>query len=106
MLALGTVAVLAVAAAGTLPFALGTTVKHRVKDAADAAALAAANVALGLHPGEPCATAATVAAGNAATLVDCSIDGVVVTVTAGATLLGLRLTATSTAGPRHPGPSS
>jgi secretion/DNA translocation related TadE-like protein len=99
VLAVGIVAALAVAVAGTLPFALVTPVKHRVKDAADAAALAAAEVALGLRPGAACDAAAVAAGGNDAVLVDCRIDGLVVTVTAGATVLGLRLLATSTAGP-------
>lgn len=106
MLALGTVAALALAAAATLPFALLAPVKHRVKDAADAAALAAATAALGLEPGAPCETAAVVTAANAALLLDCRADGLVVTVTAGATIAGMRFTATSTAGPpgrRPPG---
>jgi secretion/DNA translocation related TadE-like protein len=99
LLALGTVAALAVAVSGTLPLALLTPVKHRVKDAADAAALAAASVAVGLAPGAPCESAATVTDGNGARLVDCRVDGLVVTVTAGVAVLGIPFTATSTAGP-------
>jgi hypothetical protein len=45
---------------------------------------------------------AEVAEGNAATLLDCRVDGLVVTVTAGTFVLGMRLTATSTAGPEEP----
>ena len=105
VLAVGVVATLAIAVTGTLPFALLTPVKHRVKDAADAAALAAASVALGFEPGVPCEAAETVAAGNGAVLVDCRVEGLIVTVTAATTALGLPLTATSTAGPAGSGPS-
>ncbi len=99
MLALGTVAVLAVAITVLLPFVLLLPVKHRVKDAADAAALAAADVAVGLVPGAPCDLAATVAEGNGAEVLACRVDGLIATVTAGVTVLGLPLTATSSAGP-------
>jgi secretion/DNA translocation related TadE-like protein len=99
VLALAVVAALALTVAGTLPFALATPLKHRMKDAADAAALAAASAALGAVPGSPCELAAVVAEHNSASLLDCRVDGLVVTVTAGTVALGMRLTATSTAGP-------
>ena len=99
VLALATVAGLAAAITVLLPFALMLPVKHRVKDAADAAALAAADVAVGLVPGAPCELAATVAGGNGASVTACEVDGLIVTVTAGVTVLGLPITATSSAGP-------
>jgi secretion/DNA translocation related TadE-like protein len=99
VLALATVAGLAGAITVLLPFALMLPVKHRVKDAADAAALAAADVAVGLVPGAPCELAAAVAEGNGASLTACEVDGLVATVTAGATVAGLPISATSSAGP-------
>ncbi|MFC0681973.1 Rv3654c family TadE-like protein [Lysobacter korlensis] len=99
VLALGTVAALAVAITVLLPFALLAPVKHRVKDAADAAALAAADSVVGLAPGAPCELATTVAEGNGASVLRCSVDGLIATITAGVTLLGLPITATSSAGP-------
>ena len=99
MLALATVAALAVSTTVVLPFVLLIPVKHRVKDAADAAALAAADVAIGLAPGAPCDLAAAVAEGNGASVLACRVDGLVATVTAGVTVLSLPITATSTAGP-------
>jgi secretion/DNA translocation related TadE-like protein len=99
LLALATVAALAVAITMLLPFALLIPVKHRVKDAADASALAAADVAVGLVPGVPCEVAAMVAQANGASLADCRLDGLVATVTAGASVLGLPVAATSSAGP-------
>ena len=105
VVALGTVAALALAITTLLPFTLVTPVKHRVKDAADAAALAAADVAAGLVPGLPCELAAAVVEANGASLAGCRVDGQTATVTAGAAVLGLRLTATSTAGPAPHAPT-
>jgi secretion/DNA translocation related TadE-like protein len=99
LLAVGIVAALAVAITVLLPFVLAVPVKHRVKDAADAAALAAADAAVGLVPGVPCDLAAAVAEGNRASVLACRVDGLVATVTTGVTLLGIPITATSTAGP-------
>ncbi len=67
--------------------------------AADAAALAAADVAVGIVAGFPCETAATVASANGATLANCETDGLIVTVVAERELFGLAVTATATAGP-------
>jgi secretion/DNA translocation related TadE-like protein len=99
VLALAAVAALGLATSVLLPFALVVPVKHRVKDAADAAALAAADVAVGLVPGVPCELAATVADGNGASVLACRVDGLVATVTTGVTLLGVPISASSSAGP-------
>ena len=53
---------------------------QRVANAADAAALAAADATSGAVPGVPCDLAAGVAARNGATLVGCEIDGPVASV--------------------------
>lgn len=45
--------------------------RHRAQSAADLAALAAADVALGLRAGEPCRLAAEVAGANSARLTAC-----------------------------------
>jgi secretion/DNA translocation related TadE-like protein len=99
VLSLAPVAALAAVVTILLPFALLMPVKHRVKDAADAAALAAADVAVGLVPGAPCEVAATVVEGNGAELADCRMDGPIATVTAAATVAGVPVRATSSAGP-------
>jgi secretion/DNA translocation related TadE-like protein len=78
--------------------------------AADAAALAAADVAVGIKPGVPCESAAAVAASNGARLDDCVVDGVVVTVGVEVAVAGFGLSVRATAGPPggspgHPGES-
>jgi secretion/DNA translocation related TadE-like protein len=49
--------------------------RHRAQAAADLAALAAADVALGRRPGDPCALATAVAAANGGRLVSCTVEG-------------------------------
>jgi len=73
--------------------------KQSLAGAADAAALAAADVRSGLEPGEPCAVAARVAAANGAELSRCSVDGLVVTVVATASVAGFAVDVAATAGP-------
>ena len=73
--------------------------KQAVAGAADAAALAAADVRVGLDPGEPCAVAARVAGANGATLTSCTVDGLVVTVVVSATVVRFAVEAAATAGP-------
>lgn len=67
--------------------------------AADASALAAADVAVGIVPGFACEQAAAVASANGARLAQCETDGLIVTVVASRPFLGLTITATATAGP-------
>jgi secretion/DNA translocation related TadE-like protein len=82
-----------------LPLYAVFVVKQSVAGAADAAALAAADVRVGIEPGEPCAVAATVASANGADLVGCTVDGLVVTVTARRTVAGFAVGVSATAGP-------
>jgi len=68
--------------------------------AADAAALAAADAAVGIRGDAPCEAAGLLAAANGAVLLGCSVDGLVVTVevSAGTGMAAAR--ALATAGPR------
>jgi secretion/DNA translocation related TadE-like protein len=96
-LGLGMVAVLLL----VLPLYGALATRHSVAAAADAAALAAADTASGLVPGYPCETAERVAAANGASLVECTIDGPVATVTVARGIPGapFRLQESATAGP-------
>jgi secretion/DNA translocation related TadE-like protein len=83
----------------TLPLYMGFSVRESVAGAADASALAGADVASGIAPGSPCGVAATVAAANGASLVSCRVDGLVVTVGLERGFLGLQLVQSARAGP-------
>lgn len=76
---------------------LGSAGKARA--AADAAALAAADAAIGITPGVPCVEAQRVSAANAATLTACLIDGVIATVEVRVGPGAVSATAAATAGP-------
>ncbi len=67
--------------------------------AADAAALAAADTALGFTTGDPCAVASRAAQLNGATLESCAIDGLVATVQVSVNVMGLPAIARAKAGP-------
>jgi len=101
----GTVLVVALVAAtivvaGTaLPLSQVVVARVQAAGAADAAALAAADVASGRHPGYPCELAATVAAANGAALGACEVDGLIVTVSVSRGILGFTVGARATAGP-------
>lgn len=99
ILAIGVLAAVLVFTGLVLPLSAGFVVRQRVEAAADAAALAAADTALGLTPGSPCAMAEHASTLNNAALGECRLEGVVATVTAGANFLGLAITATARAGP-------
>jgi secretion/DNA translocation related TadE-like protein len=94
--ALGMLAVLTLAAVGV---GAALAARQRVVAAADAGALAAADTALGIHPGIPCAVAEDVVAAHRATLVACEVEGVVATVTASVTVAGVLVTVRARAGP-------
>ncbi len=83
----------------TFPLATVYMMRQSLGAAADAASLAAADVAVGIGPGYPCAAAATAASANGALLTDCRLDGLVATVVVSATVLGFTLVARATAGP-------
>ena len=73
--------------------------KVELAGAADAAALAAADARVGAVTGFPCDRAAEVAAANGATLLSCTADGLILTVSVGRSVLGFALRSASTAGP-------
>ena len=82
-----------------LPLYMGLSARHSVAGAADAAALAAADTAVGIVPGVPCEAARRVAVANGAQILSCDVDGLIVTVTAARIILGVSVTAAATAGP-------
>ena len=99
VVALGLVGAI-VALAALLAPVLGVFVAtQRVANAADAAALAAADATSGAVPGVPCDLAAGVAARNGATLTGCEIDGPVASVSVQSTLFGFAVEARARAGP-------
>lgn len=81
-----------------VPVATVLSAQQRVAGAADASALAAADVAVGIRSGSPCPIAATVAAGNAARLDGCFIEGPTATVRVTTSVLGFAVSARATAG--------
>lgn len=82
-----------------LPLYIGLSVRQRVIAAADAAALAGADVASGRFPGYVCEAASEVAVANGAVMTGCAAEELVVTVSTGRTFLGLTVEASATAGP-------
>jgi secretion/DNA translocation related TadE-like protein len=99
VLALGILGGVGAALTLLVPLYTGLGIRESVSDAADASALAAADVATGLASGSPCTVAAETAEANRARVTRCSVDGLVVTVTTSADFLGLSLRSTATAGP-------
>jgi secretion/DNA translocation related TadE-like protein len=99
VLALAMLAMLAVLTLAAVGVGAALAARQRVVAAADAAALAAADTALGIHPGVPCQVAAVVAEAHGATLVRCALDGVVATVTVAAEIAGVTVAASARAGP-------
>lgn len=99
MLAIGIVAFVVALTLALLPLGGGLLAKSRAALAADASALAGADVAIGLNPGFPCEAAAEIASANGATLVDCVADGVIVTVRVEVRFGAFRISSVATAGP-------
>lgn len=99
VLAISLIGAVIAAVSIALPLYIGLSSRQGVIAAADASALAAADVASGIFPGVPCEIAATVVAANDATLTGCALDGQIATVTATRIFLGIPLRATATAGP-------
>ena len=75
------------------------TARQSAAGAADASALAAADVAVGKLPGSPCEEAQIVASANGATLGECIVDGAVVTVQVSTLAGAFTVSARATAGP-------
>lgn len=67
--------------------------------AADAAALAAADVMLGWAPGDPCAVAERVATAHRVRLSACAAEGLSMVVRVEASILGLTISRSARAGP-------
>lgn len=82
-----------------LPLYAVLSARSRTAAAADAAALAAADIAVGILPGTPCAAAAKIATVNGANLTDCQLDGVIVTVRVQLHVFGFGVESAATAGP-------
>lgn len=99
MLALAALAMLAVLTLAAVGVGAALAARQRVIAAADAAALAASDTALGIHPGIPCTVAAQVVAAHRASLVACELEGVVATVTVSGRVAGVVVDARSRAGP-------
>jgi secretion/DNA translocation related TadE-like protein len=99
VLAIGIIGSTVAALALGIPLYMGLSLRQSVATAADASALAAADVAAGVFPGSPCAIARDVARANRADLGGCAVDGLVVTVRANVQFLGLSLASSATAGP-------
>lgn len=99
MLAIGLVGVVAAAAIAVVPV-LGVHVqRQRAMNAADAAALAAADAVSGAIPGTPCELAAAVAQRNGAALTVCDVDGLEASVEVALDASFARLSARARAGP-------
>jgi secretion/DNA translocation related TadE-like protein len=99
VLAVGIVGCIVGLAVVVVPLYRGLGALRQIQGAADASALAGADVAAGIAPGSPCGVAVSVARANDANTVKCRADGLVVTVTAGGSFLGFSLVSTATAGP-------
>jgi secretion/DNA translocation related TadE-like protein len=99
VVSVGLIAGIAALTALSLPIYSALAAKQSVAAAADAAALAAADVAVGRAPGYPCEVATDVATANRASVVACELDGLVATVTVARSLLGVAISARATAGP-------
>lgn len=103
VLALSVVALLAVLAFAVTGLGAALAARQRVVAAADAGALAAADTALGIHPGVPCEAAREVVAAHGATLSGCAVEGVVATIEASAIVAGVLIGVRARAGPPRPG---
>lgn len=99
VLAVGVVAACVSATLVAIPIYTGLVTRQNVSNAADSAALAAADVAIGIVPGVPCELAGRAAELNGARLAYCSLDGVIADVTAEASVLGVTVRVRARAGP-------
>lgn len=99
VLALAALAMLAVLTLAAVGVGAALAARQRVIAAADAGALAAADTALGIHPGIPCEEAAAVVEAHGAALVACEVEGVVATIMVSARVAGVLVTAEARAGP-------
>jgi len=99
VLAIGIVGAVVALTAMVVPITTTFIASQRAANAADAAALAAADAISGRVPAVACELAARVAARNGAVLTSCDPDGPDVTVVVAVSSLGMDLTAAARAGP-------
>ena len=99
VLTVGVIAVLVAVAGLAAGLGLVVTARHRAGAAADAAALAAADTALGATTGVPCERAATVAHAAGAAIVGCRQEGVCASVEVRLPVLAFEVRARALAGP-------
>jgi len=98
-LAVAVIAVTATCAVAVAAIAPAATAAQRVAGIADAAALAAADAASGAIGGFPCERAAQIAGSQGATLVECTLEDLVATITVTAVHGPFPVAARSRAGP-------
>jgi len=99
VLALAIVGATIACALAALSLGSALAARQRLVAAADAGALAAADVLLGVVAGDPCARAAEVAAAHRVALTACDIDAAEARVRVGTSVLGVPISAESRAGP-------
>ncbi|GAA3875665.1 hypothetical protein GCM10022381_17960 [Leifsonia kafniensis] len=105
VLAVGLLGATMAATAAVIPVLVTLSVSAQVQGAADAAALAAADTASGALPGVPCEAASRTAEVNGASVVVCTIDGLIASVTVSRVFVGITIDARSRAGPPPGSPS-
>ncbi len=98
-LVIGLIAIVAIAGATLLGAGHALVRGQQVAAAADAAALAAADVQLGWAPGDPCAVAERVAAVHEVRLSACVAEGLSMIVRVETGILGLTVSRSARAGP-------
>lgn len=98
ILAVAVIGALAALFSLLLPLAIVLSAKQKVWSSADAAALAAADVAVGIAPGAPCVAAASVAGANGVEVTVCRVDGSTATVRTTVVILGFLVRGQATAG--------
>ena len=98
-LVVGVLAAVAIAGLTLIGAASALAGAHRVTVAADAAALAAADVMLGWVPGDPCEVAERVAVAHDTVLAGCRTEGLSMIVTVRAPVLGVSVERSARAGP-------
>ncbi|CAM5501672.1 Secretion/DNA translocation related TadE-like protein OS=Leifsonia shinshuensis OX=150026 GN=HNR13_003456 PE=4 SV=1 [Leifsonia shinshuensis] len=99
VLALAAVAVTVTLTAAVVGVSGAWGARQRAAVAADAAALAAADIAVGRRGGDPCSQAEAVARADGAVIRACVIAGVIVTVEAAVPYHGWEASASARAGP-------
>ena len=99
VLALALVGVTVLCALAVIGLGGALVTRQHLAAAADASALAAADVLLGVVPGDPCTLAGRVAAVHRVALVRCTVDGQEARVTVGTSIRGIPVELESHAGP-------